>query len=307
MAQGKLVGDAVRATVVTEVTYYRWRNEYGGLKGDQVKRMKGLDTENSRLRKSYTVPVPDLQVISMNKALSLYLDLVRFMAAMLVFIFHMSYFAGWEVPFVGAYGSEAVIAFFVLSGFVISYTAKNKHADLRDYTLSRLARLWSVVVPAIIVTCMTDVVGQHLSLAAYSPMVPYSAVKWLLASGQRHFPEPVLVFQYLARDQRSFLVNRLRVLVLRNLWSGILFERLAPRCRRDFRGSSGGPQDRSSPSNMVDWRCIAKGAASRRKSGSAYQRCTDLVRVRGSSFRVLRPKHHFPLRGRVSNLSGDRP
>ena len=34
LAQGKPVADAVRAIGVTEVTYYRWRNEYGGLKGD---------------------------------------------------------------------------------------------------------------------------------------------------------------------------------------------------------------------------------------------------------------------------------
>jgi len=37
---------------VTEVTYYRWRNEYGGLKGDQVKRLKELGTENTRLRRA---------------------------------------------------------------------------------------------------------------------------------------------------------------------------------------------------------------------------------------------------------------
>jgi putative transposase len=52
MAQGKPVSDAVRAIAVTEVTYYRWRNEYGGLKGDQVKRMKELESENTRLRRA---------------------------------------------------------------------------------------------------------------------------------------------------------------------------------------------------------------------------------------------------------------
>lgn len=52
MAQGRLVADAIRAIGVTEVTYYRWRNEYGGLKGDQVKRLKDLETENSRLRRA---------------------------------------------------------------------------------------------------------------------------------------------------------------------------------------------------------------------------------------------------------------
>ena len=52
MAQGKAVADAIRTIGVTEVTYYRWRNEYGGLKGDQVKRLKELEIENSRLRRA---------------------------------------------------------------------------------------------------------------------------------------------------------------------------------------------------------------------------------------------------------------
>jgi putative transposase len=52
MAQGRQVADAVRAIGVTEVTYYRWRKEYGGLKGDQVKRLKELEAENGRLRRA---------------------------------------------------------------------------------------------------------------------------------------------------------------------------------------------------------------------------------------------------------------
>src|SRR6195952_1765902 len=50
--QGKPVTDAVRAIGVTEPTYYRWRSEYGGLKLDQVKRLKLLEQENGRLRKA---------------------------------------------------------------------------------------------------------------------------------------------------------------------------------------------------------------------------------------------------------------
>ncbi len=46
------MADAIRSIGVTEVTYYRWRQEYGGLKSDQVKRMKDLETENNRLRKA---------------------------------------------------------------------------------------------------------------------------------------------------------------------------------------------------------------------------------------------------------------
>ena len=50
--QGQSVAEAVRSVGVTEVTHYRWRQEYGGLKGDQVKRLKELEAENARLRKA---------------------------------------------------------------------------------------------------------------------------------------------------------------------------------------------------------------------------------------------------------------
>jgi putative transposase len=52
VSQGQSVADAIRSIGVTEVTYYRWRQEYGGLKSDQVRRMKELETENQRLRKA---------------------------------------------------------------------------------------------------------------------------------------------------------------------------------------------------------------------------------------------------------------
>ena len=50
--QGTSMADAIRSIGVTEVTYYRWRSEYGGMKLDQVKRLKELEVENSRLRKA---------------------------------------------------------------------------------------------------------------------------------------------------------------------------------------------------------------------------------------------------------------
>ena len=51
-SQGQSVVDAIRSIGVTEVTYYRWRQEFGGLKSDQVKRLKALEAENSRLRRA---------------------------------------------------------------------------------------------------------------------------------------------------------------------------------------------------------------------------------------------------------------
>ena len=51
VSQGAMA-DAIRQIGVSEVTFYRWRQEFGGLKADQVKRLKELELENSRLRKA---------------------------------------------------------------------------------------------------------------------------------------------------------------------------------------------------------------------------------------------------------------
>jgi len=51
VSQGTRMADAIRQIGVSEVTFYRWRQEFGGLKTDQVKRLKELELENGRLRK----------------------------------------------------------------------------------------------------------------------------------------------------------------------------------------------------------------------------------------------------------------
>ena len=51
-AQGKSMAEAIWSIGETVVRYYRWRAEYGGLKGDQVKRLKELEAENGRLRRA---------------------------------------------------------------------------------------------------------------------------------------------------------------------------------------------------------------------------------------------------------------
>ena len=50
--QGKSITEAVKTISVTETTYFRWRAEYGGMKNDQVKRLKALELENTRLRRA---------------------------------------------------------------------------------------------------------------------------------------------------------------------------------------------------------------------------------------------------------------
>ncbi len=51
LAKGVQMPQVCRKLGVTEQTYYRWRKEYGGVRTDQVKRLKELDKENVRLKK----------------------------------------------------------------------------------------------------------------------------------------------------------------------------------------------------------------------------------------------------------------
>ncbi len=50
--QGSTIADAIRQIGVSEVTFYRWRKKYGGMKTDQLKRLKELEKENERLRRA---------------------------------------------------------------------------------------------------------------------------------------------------------------------------------------------------------------------------------------------------------------
>jgi len=50
LSKGSTIGEASKKIGVTEQTYYRWRKEYGGMRVDQAKRLKGLEKENVRLK-----------------------------------------------------------------------------------------------------------------------------------------------------------------------------------------------------------------------------------------------------------------
>ncbi len=52
LSQGASVAEVVRSLQISEVTYYRWRKEYGGMRVDQAKRLKEVEQENARLRKA---------------------------------------------------------------------------------------------------------------------------------------------------------------------------------------------------------------------------------------------------------------
>jgi putative transposase len=50
LASGKAIAEVCKALGVSEATYHRWRNQYGGMKADEAKRLKDLEKENARLK-----------------------------------------------------------------------------------------------------------------------------------------------------------------------------------------------------------------------------------------------------------------
>ena len=63
VAGGKSVGQAVREIGVTDHTYYRWRRDYGGINLDQAKRLKKLEQENARLKRTVADLALDKQIL----------------------------------------------------------------------------------------------------------------------------------------------------------------------------------------------------------------------------------------------------
>lgn len=99
----------------------------------------------------------------MKNGTSLYLDLVRFSAALVVFLEHLrehtkhSFSTFWRIhsfwrDYLNPLSLTAVMVFFVLSGYVIAHVLATRERTLLEYSASRFARLYSVVVPALILT-----------------------------------------------------------------------------------------------------------------------------------------------------------
>ncbi len=102
---------------------------------------------------------------------SLYLDIVRFAAALAVFLNHISSYPFTKDYFwspLSAFGGIAVIIFFVLSGYVIAYVTSNREKTLSLYASARIARIYSVVIIALLITLLFDNVGLFLNPEFYS-------------------------------------------------------------------------------------------------------------------------------------------
>jgi len=107
----------------------------------------------------------------MRKHTSLYLDVLRILAAAAVFLSHITRDTLSThhslILSMGQYGQEGVAIFFVISGLVIAFVANEKERDFRSYIVARLGRLWSVIVPALILTVVLDTAGRGISSEMY--------------------------------------------------------------------------------------------------------------------------------------------
>ncbi len=62
-AEGKTIGTVCQALEISEQTFHRWRNQYGGMKAGEAKRLKELELENSRLKRAVADLTLDKQVL----------------------------------------------------------------------------------------------------------------------------------------------------------------------------------------------------------------------------------------------------
>ena len=63
LAEGKVIEEVCRALEITESTFHRWRNQYGGMKADDAKRLKELERENTRLKRIVADQALDIDML----------------------------------------------------------------------------------------------------------------------------------------------------------------------------------------------------------------------------------------------------
>jgi peptidoglycan/LPS O-acetylase OafA/YrhL len=97
-----------------------------------------------------------------SRGFSLYLDLFRVMAALIVVSAHATMPAISGGHYVFPFGEDAVQAFFVLSGFVIASVADGREGNFRLFAIARLSRLWSVLIPALLIGPLLVHLGFYL-------------------------------------------------------------------------------------------------------------------------------------------------
>jgi len=119
----------------------------------------------------------------MSKATSLLLDFLRVGAALSVFASHCNWAWYPDRGILRWWGHDAVIIFFILSGYVISHVTLTRETRPKPYILARLSRLYSVVLPALLLTAVLQMAGLILNPVFYQAYTRSHDVWHYLFSG----------------------------------------------------------------------------------------------------------------------------
>jgi len=115
----------------------------------------------------------------MQKEFSIYLDLLRFMMAGLVFLAHINGFTDGFLWQLSHLGHLAVVFFFVLSGLVIGFVVLEKQESAKQYVLNRSLRIYTVALPALLLTVVLFWAGNHLQPELFERLLLQMKSTWL--------------------------------------------------------------------------------------------------------------------------------
>jgi peptidoglycan/LPS O-acetylase OafA/YrhL len=154
---------------------------------------KVTDANQALNRPQAVGSLPELP--GMTLRFSMYLDVVRFMAALAVLIAHLSLRPFTQANLLwrlGPYGDVAVVVFFVLSGYVIAYVVDQREKSAAEYFSARLARLYSVAGLSLILTFILDSLGQRIDPDLYT----YKSFLWKSESWSGYLSSAVFLNEF---------------------------------------------------------------------------------------------------------------
>ncbi|CAN5194244.1 acyltransferase [soil metagenome] len=136
----------------------------------------------------------------MTRGQSLYLDFLRLAAALEVFVFHLTGLpnTGIAKGLWNGFGHEAVTIFFVLSGFVIPFTANTREPDPKGFAVARLTRIYSVAIPCLVLTFAFDWLGHRADPSVYQGLSPSGSALLRLGIGAAMLNETWVSVQMLS-------------------------------------------------------------------------------------------------------------
>src|SRR5678810_815746 len=132
----------------------------------------------------------------MDQGRSLFLDAARFVAACAV-VLHHAFSSGYLEPPIHVNGRTAVMVFFVISGFVIAYVSDTVERDYRSYVIARVSRIYSVAIPALLLTLLADSIGMRIDDS------------WYVAAAHEHILARLLISLIFMNESWNLTVSAL--------------------------------------------------------------------------------------------------